>query len=90
MNIVFLYFPFFGVGGRGFCSLINKSTRTNSPPVHNDFHQADGLFPLFHGLQVKDIDETFEPYIQLTNGHLIGGEIGLPNTPELNIIRSVF
>jgi hypothetical protein len=58
--------------------------------VHNDFHQADGLFPLFHGLQVKDIDETFEPNIQLANGHSPGGERGgpesLPAAPEPNVI----
>ncbi|KAJ5052181.1 uncharacterized protein L3040_001940 [Drepanopeziza brunnea f. sp. 'multigermtubi'] len=29
--------------------------------VHNDFHQTHGLFPLFDGMEVKDIDIPFEP-----------------------------
>lgn len=33
--------------------------------VHNDFHQTHGLFPLFDGLEVKDIDV---PFTAATNG----------------------
>jgi methylenetetrahydrofolate reductase (NADPH) len=28
--------------------------------VHNDFHQTHGLFPLFDGLMVKDLDKPVE------------------------------
>jgi methylenetetrahydrofolate reductase (NADPH) len=28
--------------------------------VHNDFHKSHGLFPLFDGLTVKNLDEPFE------------------------------
>lgn len=28
--------------------------------MHNDFHQPQGLFPLFDGLEVPDLDKYFE------------------------------
>ena len=38
--------------------------------MHNDFHQTNGIFPLFDGLCVKDIDKTLEPDIKSPNGHV--------------------
>jgi len=35
--------------------------------VHNDFHQTHGLFPLFDGLTVQDLDKPFEAE-PLSNG----------------------
>jgi methylenetetrahydrofolate reductase (NADPH) len=40
--------------------------------VHNDFHAARGIFPIFDGLEVKDMDKQLhEPSIDLpgVNGH---------------------
>lgn len=34
--------------------------------VHNDFHQAHGLFPLFDDLEVEDLDKPVE--VGKTNG----------------------
>jgi methylenetetrahydrofolate reductase (NADPH) len=34
--------------------------------VHNDFHQTHGLFSLFDGLVVEDLDKPFE--VPHTNG----------------------
>ncbi|KAF2455151.1 methylenetetrahydrofolate reductase 2 [Lineolata rhizophorae] len=31
--------------------------------VHNDFHQTHGVFPLFDGLEVKDMDKTYDESI---------------------------
>jgi hypothetical protein len=39
--------------------------------VHNDFHQTNGIFPLFDGLCVKGIDDSYQPIA--TNGHLSNG-----------------
>jgi methylenetetrahydrofolate reductase (NADPH) len=41
-------------------------------PVHNDFHATRGIFPIFDGLQVKDIDKPLHnPSVTMptTNGH---------------------
>lgn len=49
--------------------------------VHNDFHQSHGLFPLFDGLEVEDLDKEFE--VVSTNGEHLGtnGVNGIENTP---------
>jgi methylenetetrahydrofolate reductase (NADPH) len=41
--------------------------------VHNDFHETDGIFPLFNGLCVKDIDNPFEPELNSSNLHMANG-----------------
>ena len=30
-------------------------------PVHNDFHATRGIFPIFDGLEVKDMDKQLHP-----------------------------
>jgi hypothetical protein len=55
-------------------SILDKRVKADSPAVHNDFHQTDGLFPLFDGLHVKDINKAFESDIPLTSGYLPNGE----------------
>ena len=43
-----------------------------SYPVHNDFHVTRGIFPLFDGLQVQDIDKPLHNAcvdLPTTNGH---------------------
>jgi methylenetetrahydrofolate reductase (NADPH) len=49
--------------------------------VHNDFHQTNGIFPLFDGLCVKDINKTLEPDIN-GHGHMTNG------TEEENVERN--
>ncbi|TVY65533.1 Methylenetetrahydrofolate reductase [Lachnellula suecica] len=60
--------------------------------VHNDFHQTHGLFPLFDGLIVKDIDTPFK--VETANGEHTNGTKtngvngskpgGVENTPLIN------
>ncbi|KAH6663468.1 putative methylenetetrahydrofolate reductase 1 [Halenospora varia] len=55
--------------------------------VHNDFHQTHGLFPLFDGLSVEDIEKPFE--VPHTNGVETNGvngtkPEGLENIPLTN------
>ena len=39
--------------------------------VHNDFHSTHGIFELFEGLEVKDLDkEVAKPEEHLANGHM--------------------
>ena len=33
---------------------------TAGGPVHNDFHETRGLFSLFEGMEVPDMDRAFE------------------------------
>jgi methylenetetrahydrofolate reductase (NADPH) len=52
--------------------------------VHNDFHQTHGLFPLFEGLEVADLDKEIDfsysngtPETNGTNGvHIVNGTNG--------------
>ncbi|KAF4625932.1 hypothetical protein G7Y89_g12231 [Cudoniella acicularis] len=47
--------------------------------VHNDFHQTHGLFPLFAGLSVEDIDKPFEvEHTNGVNGTKLGGVENIP------------
>ena len=55
--------------------------------VHNDFHQAHGLFPLFDDLEVEDLDKPVEVGKKNgtveTNG-VDGKPNGIENTPLTN------
>lgn len=40
--------------------------------MHNDFHVTSGIFPIFEGLEIKDIDKPLHnPSVDVptTNGH---------------------
>jgi methylenetetrahydrofolate reductase (NADPH) len=51
-----------------------------SRPVHNDFHVTRGIFPLFEGLEVKDMDKPLA-----TNGHVeSNGTNGHHKTNDIN------
>ncbi|KAF8850002.1 methylenetetrahydrofolate reductase-like protein [Acephala macrosclerotiorum] len=52
--------------------------------VHNDFHQSHGIFPLFHGLKVEDLDKEFE--VVTTNGEHseTNGVNGIEDTAPTN------
>ncbi len=55
--------------------------------VHNDFHQAHGLFPLFDDLEVEDLDKPVEA--EKTNGISEGNGAdakpnGIENIPFTN------
>jgi methylenetetrahydrofolate reductase (NADPH) len=56
--------------------------------VHNDFHVTRGIFPIFDGLQVKNMDtQLHQPSIDLptTNGHhQTNGENGTRGTKGTN------
>src|ERR1700693_1392237 len=47
-------------------SLLFYNFRLTQLLVHNDFHQARGLFPLFDDLEVADLDKPVE--VGETNG----------------------
>jgi methylenetetrahydrofolate reductase (NADPH) len=42
---------------------------SNSNLVHNDFHHSHGLFPLFDGIEVADLDTEIVVDVVQTNGH---------------------
>jgi methylenetetrahydrofolate reductase (NADPH) len=51
--------------------------------VHNDFHVTRGIFPIFDGLEVKDIDKPLHsPNVDVptTNGHSADGSRGTNGT----------
>jgi len=57
--------------------------------VHNDFHQTHGLFPLFDGLEVKDIDVPFSTPSNGTETNGVNGTAppppaGIENVPLTN------
>lgn len=57
-------------------------------PVHNDFHQKDGIFPLFKGLCVKDIDTPFGAEIELSNGHITNGVNGIADNIDGSVLTN--
>jgi methylenetetrahydrofolate reductase (NADPH) len=55
--------------------------------VHNDFHQAHGLFPLFDDLEVEDLDKPVEVWETNGTGETNGVDAkpnGFENTPLTN------
>jgi methylenetetrahydrofolate reductase (NADPH) len=56
--------------------------------VHNDFHVTRGIFPIFDGLQVENMDtQLHQPSVDLptTNGHhQTNGENGTRGTKDTN------
>lgn len=64
------------IGKCFFSSNLSYITSANcSIAVHNDFHQTGGLFSLFDGLCVKDLEKHFEVEEALTNGHPAGVDL---------------
>jgi hypothetical protein len=56
----------------------------NESTVHNDFHETHGIFKVFEGLEVKDMDKTVEISKDLidapTEQHLSNGTNGINGT----------
>jgi len=48
---------------------IGKTLTSTVPTVHNDFHNPNGIFPLFDGLELKDASARFSGAV---NGHVNG------------------
>ncbi len=56
--------------------------------VHNDFHQTRGLFPLFDGLEVRDMGKAFG--LGLENGTLDASDImGANGIESLSLANGV-
>ena len=67
-------------------SIYLKLHFTDALLVHNDFHQTHGLFSLFDGLVVEDLDKPFE--VSHTNGTAetngVNGTKSAENVPLTN------
>jgi methylenetetrahydrofolate reductase (NADPH) len=56
---------------------------SNVKTVHNDFHIEHGIFPLFNGLQVPDIEKPLHQ-IKAPNGDAANGDSTTHNEPVTN------
>ena len=52
----------------GLVTTILNDVLTSCYIVHNDFHQTHGIFDLFTGLQVEDMDKSLFVDVVTTNG----------------------